>query len=93
MLDGLVAGRPLLSILANLTGHVQSKLEPLTKALAATLDPLALLMLQMQVEAATPAHAPRWCMWSASGSKDPRRVCFARNGTVNLTSPGQNEAS
>ena len=31
--------------------HVQTKLEPLAKALAATLDPLAILTLQMQVAA------------------------------------------
>ena len=37
VLDGLVAGRGPRHILAELTGHMQSKLEPLAKALAATL--------------------------------------------------------
>ena len=49
ILDGLVAGRPPDAILGGLTNHVQSKLEPLSRALAAALDPLALVLLQMQV--------------------------------------------
>ena len=49
ILDGLVAGRPPDAILAGLTNHVQAKLEPLSRALAAVLDPLALVLLQMQV--------------------------------------------
>ena len=51
ILDGLVAGRSPRYILANLTHHVAAKMAPLTQALAATLDPLALFALQMQMEA------------------------------------------
>ena len=40
--DGLVAGHSPRHILAELTHHVAAKLEPLAKALAATLNPLAL---------------------------------------------------
>ena len=43
ILDGLVAGHPPDRILAGLTNHVQAKLEPLAQALAAALDPLALI--------------------------------------------------
>ena len=43
ILDGLVAGHPPDRILAGLTNHVQAKLEPLAHALAAALDPLALI--------------------------------------------------
>ena len=57
ILDGLVAGRPPRRILAGLTSHVAAKLEPLAQALAATLDPLALLKLQMQMEALDRAEA------------------------------------
>ena len=57
ILDGLVAGRPPRRILAGLTSHVAAKLEPLAQALAATLDPLALLKLQMQMEALDRADA------------------------------------
>ena len=56
ILDGLVAGQPPDRILAGLT-HVQAKLEPLAQALAATLDPLALLKLQMQLDALDRAAA------------------------------------
>ena len=38
-------------ILAHLTHHVAAKLAPLAQALAATLDPLALFALRMQMEA------------------------------------------
>lgn len=51
ILDGLVAGHSPRYILANLTHHVAAKLAPLTQALAATLDPLALFLLQTQMEA------------------------------------------
>ena len=51
ILDGLVAGHSPRYILANLTHHVAAKLAPLTQALAATLDPLALFALRMQMEA------------------------------------------
>ena len=51
ILDGLTVGRSTTSILASLTPHMQTKLEPLARALAATLDPLALLTLRMQVKA------------------------------------------
>ena len=51
ILDGLVAGHSPRYILANLTHHVAAKLAPLTQALAATLDPLALFVLQLQMEA------------------------------------------
>ena len=51
ILDGLVAGHSPRHILANLTHHVAAKLTPLTQALAATLDPLALFVLQIQMEA------------------------------------------
>ena len=57
ILDGLVAGRPPRRILAGLTSHVAAKLEPLAQALAATLDPLALLKLQMQMQALDRADA------------------------------------
>ena len=57
ILDGLVAGRPPGRILADLTTHVQAKLEPLAQALAAALDPLALLKLQMQIETLDRADA------------------------------------
>ena len=51
ILDGLVARQPPDRILDGLTIHVQAKLAPLARALAATLDPLALLRLQMQLDA------------------------------------------
>ena len=51
ILDGLVAGHSPRYILANLTHHVAAKLTPLTQALAATLDPLALFTLSIQMEA------------------------------------------
>ncbi len=57
VLDGLVAERSPRCILAGLTSHVRAKLAPLAKALAATLDPLALFALQMQVEAVDRADA------------------------------------
>ena len=57
VLDGLVAERSPRRILAGLTSHVQAKLTPLAKALAATLDPLALFALQMQVESVDRADA------------------------------------
>ena len=57
ILDGLVAGHPPRRILAGLTSHVQAKLTPLAQALAATLDPLALLKLQMQMQALDRADA------------------------------------
>ena len=57
VLDGLVAERSPQCILAGLTGHVRTKLAPLAKALAATLDPLALFALQIQVEAVDRADA------------------------------------
>ena len=53
----LVAKRWPQCILAGLTGHVRTKLAPLAKALAATLDPLALYALQIQVEAVDRADA------------------------------------
>ena len=49
ILDGLLAGHPPRVILAGLTNHVRTKLEPLALALAATLDPISLLLLQMQM--------------------------------------------
>ena len=57
ILDGLVAGHSPRHILAELTHHVAAKLETLAKALAATLNPLALFTLQMQMEAADRADA------------------------------------
>ena len=57
ILAGLVAGHPPRVILAGLTSHVAAKLEPLAQALAATLDPLALLKLKMQLEALDHADA------------------------------------
>ena len=57
ILDGLLAGQPPGRILDRLTIHVQAKLEPLARALAATLDPLALLKLQMQLDALDRADA------------------------------------
>ncbi|MYH30695.1 MAG: IS110 family transposase [Acidobacteria bacterium] len=51
ILDGLAAGRPARRILADVTGHIRGKLELLTRTLAATLDPVALVTLQMQLEA------------------------------------------
>ena len=48
ILDGLVAGHSPRHILTGLTHHVATKLEPLAKALAATLNPLALFTLKMQ---------------------------------------------
>ena len=57
ILDGLVAGQPPGRILAGLTTHVQAKLEPLAQALAAALDPLALIKLKMQIEALDRADA------------------------------------
>ena len=47
----MVAGHSPRCILANLTHHVGAEPAPLTQALAATLDPLALFVLQMQMEA------------------------------------------
>ena len=49
ILDGLVAGDPPHVILTGLTNHVRAKLEPLARALAATLDPTALVLLKMQI--------------------------------------------
>ena len=49
ILDGLVAGHPTHAILANLTGHVRAKLESLALALAANLDSVSLLLVQMQM--------------------------------------------
>ena len=49
ILDGLVGGHPPRTILAGLTNHVRAKLEPLALALAATLDPVSLFLLQMQM--------------------------------------------
>ena len=57
VLDGLVAERSPQCILAGLTSHVRTKLAPLAKALDATLDPLALFALQIQVEAVDRADA------------------------------------
>ena len=57
ILDGLVAGLSPQRILTSLTHHVAAKLGPLAQALAATLDPLALFRLQMQIEAADRADA------------------------------------
>ena len=57
ILDGLVSGHSPRHILTELTHHVAAKLEPLAKALAATLNPLALFTLQMQMEAADRADA------------------------------------
>ena len=57
VLDGLVDEQPPHRILAGLTSHVQAKMLPLAKALAATLDPLALFALQMQLEAVDRANA------------------------------------
>ena len=57
VLEGLLAGRPPRAILAGLTTHVQTKLEPLARALAATLDPIALALLQMQMDAVDHAAA------------------------------------
>ena len=57
ILDGLVAGLSPQRILTSLTHHVAAKLAPLAQALAATLDPLALFRLQMQIEAADRADA------------------------------------
>lgn len=57
ILDGLVAGHPPGVILAGLTSHVAAKLEPLAQTLAATLDPLALFKLKMQLEALDQADA------------------------------------
>ena len=57
VLDGLVAEQSPRCILAGLTSHVRAKLAPLAKALAATLDPLALFALQVQLEAVDRADA------------------------------------
>ena len=57
VLDGLVAEHPPRRILAGLTSHVRAKLAPLAKALAATLDPLALFALQIQLDAVDRADA------------------------------------
>ena len=57
ILDGLVAGHSPSHILVNLTHHVAAQLTPLTQALAATLDPLALFTLRMQLEACDRASA------------------------------------
>ena len=51
ILDGVLAGDPTHVILAGLTNHVRTKLEPLAQALAAALDPTALVLLKMQVAA------------------------------------------
>ena len=53
----LVAGQPPPRILANLTRHVQVKLEPLARVLAATLDSVSLIALQMQLAAVDGADA------------------------------------
>ena len=49
ILDGLVAGTPPHVILDGLSNHVRTKLKPLAQALAATLDPTALVLLRMQI--------------------------------------------
>ena len=55
--DGLVAEHSPRCILAGLTSHVRARLAPLAKALAATLDPLALFALQIQLQAVARADA------------------------------------
>ena len=57
ILDGLVARQPPNRIVDGLTIHVQAKLEPLARALAATLDPVALLRLRMRLNALDRADA------------------------------------
>ena len=57
ILDGLVAGHPADRILDGLTNHVHAKLKPLAQALAAALDPLALIKLKIQIEALDRAAA------------------------------------
>ena len=49
IVDGLLAGHPPQVMVAGLTNHVRTKVEPLALALAATLDPVSLLLLRMQV--------------------------------------------
>lgn len=49
ILDGLLAGHPPQVILDGLSNHVRTKLKPLAQALAATLDPTALVLLKMQI--------------------------------------------
>ena len=49
ILDGLLAGHPPQVILDGLSNHVRAKLKPLAQALAATLDPAALVLLRMQI--------------------------------------------
>ena len=56
VLDGLVAEHSPRRILAGLTSHVRAKLAPLAKALAATLDPLALFALQIQAGGRRPGR-------------------------------------
>ena len=56
VLDGLVAEHSPRRILAGLTSHVRAKLAPLAKALAATLDPLALFALQIQTGGRRPGR-------------------------------------
>ena len=51
ILDGLIARETAKSILASLTPHLRRKLGDLDRALAATLDPLALITLRMQLDA------------------------------------------
>ncbi len=57
ILDGLVAGEAPSRILSALTRHVRSKAAPLRAALAARLDPLALVNLQLQLESVDRADA------------------------------------
>lgn len=57
ILDGLVAGETPSRILSTLSRHVRSKLPPLGAALAARLNPLALVNLQLQLEAVDQANA------------------------------------
>ena len=51
ILDGLIAREPAERILADLTPHMRRKLEDLARALAASLDPVALITLRLQLDA------------------------------------------
>jgi len=57
ILDGLVAGETPSRILSTLSRHVRSKVAPLRAAMAARLDPLALVNLQLQLESVDRADA------------------------------------
>ena len=102
ILDGLVAGHPPRVILAGLTSHVAAKLEPLAQALAATLDPLALLKLNAPTAPCAPktrsstAITGRWpvaSVTSGPSSPPPTSCCESSTPCCATTGPAPTRKS